>query len=251
MRVHRNPWWLVWANDCNEAGPTMTASLGVQTHPATAAMPRTIYTLWLQGEALAPPIVRLNLRRWAALNPNYVLRVLDRHDVAGWLADSGIPLDTMPIQALSDMMRARVLLLEGGIWTDASVFPSRPLDDWLPAALNQAGFFAFDRPDADRAVASWFLAASPGHRMMQQWWTEVRRFWSKPRTLARYPNGIIPADPVWTVAPDGGAATDEFPYFWFHYLFGYLPETDPAFAAQWALCPKVPAGPPPAHRSIS
>jgi hypothetical protein len=43
------------------------------------------------------------------------------------------------------------------------------------------------------------------------------------------------------VAPDGGATEARYPYFWFHYLFGYLLKTDPDFARQWSLCRKVPA----------
>ena len=48
------------------------------------------------------------------------------------------------------------------------------------------------------------------------------------------------------MAPGGGGATDEYPYFWVHYLFQYLLETDAIFASAWALCPQISAEPP--HR---
>ena len=139
----------------------------------------------------------------------------------------------MSNQALSDIVRAK-LLLQGGVWADATVFPTEPLDAWLPDRLKDAGFFAFERPGVDRALSSWFLAVSPEHGMMRKWWAEVVRFWSKPRSVRM----DIPENPVWEVSPDGGAAKDEYPYYWFHYLFGYLLETDADFAAQWDRCRK-------------
>jgi len=46
------------------------------------------------------------------------------------------------------------------------------------------------------------------------------------------------------VSPDGGAVKDEYPSYSFHYLFGYLLETDAEFAAQWNCCRKLSALPP-------
>ena len=201
--------------------------------------PRTIYALWLQGEEAAPALVRLNFRRWASMNPDHELRILNADDVDRLLVGFPLPPAQMTVQALSDVLRAR-LLLEGGVWSDASVFPTEPLDAWLPDRLQDAGFFAFERPGVDRPLSSWFLAASRDHVMMRKWWAEIVRFWSRPRSVRRY----IPENPVWEVSPNGGAAKDEYPYYWFHYLFGYLLETDADFAAHWDRCRKLSAGPP-------
>lgn len=208
-------------------------------------IPKVIYSLWLQGLGDAPPLVQLNLRRWRALNPGYQMRILDRHAVVALFASRGVTLPPVPVQALSDIVRA-ALLLDGGVWADASVLPTQPLDGWLPDLVSESGFFAFDKPDLDRPVASWFIASSPAHPIMQKWWAEVIRFWARPRAMETFHRGIIPPDPTWQVAPDGGAAGDTYPYFWFHYLFGYLLATDRAFAADWMRCRKVSAEPP--HR---
>ena len=206
-------------------------------------VPRIIYSLWLQGRQQAPPLVQMVFRCWAELNPDYELRVLDAHDVDALLTGFAVRPSQMTPQALSDVVRAR-LLLQGGVWADATVFPACPLDVWLPQQVRDIGFFAFDRPGADRPLSSWFLAASPNNLLVTRWWAEVERFWSKPRTLATYGKEAIPADPVFEVAPEGGAATDRFPYFWYHYLFRRLVTTDAAFASEWAGCRKLPAGPP-------
>jgi hypothetical protein len=205
---------------------------------------RTIYTLWLQGLEQSPDLVRLCCRRWGDLNPGYVIRVLDDADVRQILAGADIPLDCIPPQALSDIVRARFLSLEGGVWVDATLFPTISLDSWLPGCLTGSGFFAFANPRPDRALASWFLAASGHHILMDKWWLQVVRYWSKPRTLMVYNGNPVPPDPEWEVAPDGGARESRYPYFWFHYLFGYLLKTDPECAYLWSLCRKVSASAP-------
>lgn len=205
-------------------------------------IPKVIYSLWLQGRDQTPPVVRLNFDRWTKLNPAYRLQVLDRHDVDALFQGTGLAVASLTPQALSDVIRARVLSEVGGIWVDASAFPIKPLDDWLPEMLGDVGFFGFERPTPDRLISSWFLAAMPQHPILREWWNETKRFWSKPRRL-------VPGDapnPVASVSPQGGGATDQFPYFWFHYLFQYLVETRADVAALWNQCRKLPAVP--AHR---
>jgi hypothetical protein len=207
------------------------------------AMPRVIYSLWLQGEKQAPDIVRLVFQRWSSLNPNYELRILDGEDVDELLRGLPIAPRVMTVQALSDVARMG-LLVEGGVWVDATVFPIAPLDSWLPDVMKDSGFFAFERPGVDRPVASWFIAAEPNHLLTTKWWREVKRFWSKPRSLATYDGEVIPPNPIWEVTPDGGAMKDEHPYFWFHYLFAYLLDNDADFATNWKSCSKWWADPP-------
>lgn len=217
-------------------------------------VPKIIHSLWMQGVEQAPEIVRVCLARWSELNPDYTLHVLNRDDVAKRLAGLRVSTDLLTPQTLSDLARARVLLTEGGVWVDAAVFAVRPLACWLPKFLRKSAFFAFAQPAPDRPLSSWFLAASPGHVLVEKWWREMDRFWSKPRTQAKYvgepfPDGMqIPRDPVWEVAPEGGAKADVYPYFWFHYLFSYLLERDKEFAAQWQLCTKRSAIP--SHRLL-
>jgi hypothetical protein len=218
------------------------------------ATPKTIYSLWLQGIDQAPEIVRVGLARWAALNPDYELRVFDKKDAGELLAGTGIDPHHLSPQALSDVLRARILLSRGGVWVDASVYPVRPLRDWLPKFIRSSGFFAFDKPAPDRPLSSWFMAATSGHPLLEKWWREIVRYWSKPRAVAKYIDpsipdpGQIPSDPIWEVAPEDGATSDTCPYFWFHYLFAYLLQRDRDFAAEWARCTKRSATP--AHRML-
>jgi len=208
-------------------------------------IPRVIYSLWLQGEKNAPEVVRLAFQRWGTLNPDYAVRILDQEDVNKLLGASKIATERLTVQALSDVVRAK-LLLEGGVWVDASVFPVEPLSKWLPLLMQKSQFYAFAQPAPDRPLSTWFLAAAKNNILMRKWWDEVERYWQRPRALGRYhrithPRGIIPRDPVWEVSPTGGALKGKFPYFWFHYLFRYLLETDADFASCWEHCAKLPA----------
>lgn len=205
-------------------------------------LPRIIHALWLQGVAEAPPLVRLNLARWHQLHPGYRLRVLTRADVAPLLARYCLPVDSMTSQALSNVVRTRLLIDHGGVWVDASLLPLRPLGAWLPPLVRESGFFAFERPGPDRPLSNWFLAAAPGHPLLLALWREIERYWSRPRSLV--PG--TPDHPAGSVAPAAAAASDTHPYFWFHYLFAYLLEADARANALWQRCAKVSAVPP--HR---
>lgn len=206
------------------------------------APPKRLYSLWLQGQAAAPEMVRICFAKWRQFNPDHELTVLDANDVVRLLGGTGLPFREIAVQALSDIVRARLLQREGGVWIDATVMPVAPLDTWLPKATAQTGFFAFERPAADRPLSSWFLAAEPNHPVMEAWWGEIERFWSKPRQLADHPGGI-PPDPVAAIAPDRGGAGDFYPYYWFHYLFQYLLDTRPEIAAIWRNTARRPADP--------
>lgn len=201
--------------------------------PGFAELPKRIYSLWLQGAATAPDLVRVNFERWSVLNQAYRLEVLEEADVRHLLNDTTLAWQSLPPQALSDIVRARLLATSGGIWVDASLFPVRPLDDWLPQALQGADFFAFERPARDRLIASWFLAANRRNPFMEQWWAEIARFWSKPRKIVEGP----PANPLLSVS--AACASDEYPYYWFHYLFQYILDQHPELEALWARSAKL------------
>lgn len=198
-------------------------------------IPKRIYFLWLQGLAAAPELIRICHRKWAALNPDYEVVLLDGHDVERLLAETALPFRSIPVQALSDIVRARLLLDHGGVWVDATVMPVAPLTPWLDEMAGTQGFFALERPGPDRPISSWFLAASQNNPMMRWWWPEIERFWSRPRRLVAYPGGV-PPDPVAEVSPEAGGQGDTYPYFWFHYLFRYLVETRPEATEFWSRC---------------
>ncbi len=220
-------------------------------------IPKKIHALWLQGRSGAPDLVRHCLDRWEALNPDHRLQVLSEADIGPLLSECGIARDNIAPQALSDIVRAILLVRDGGIWVDATVLPVRSLSSWLPA-LAESGFFAFERPGPDRHLSSWFLASAADHVIPQTWLNETRWFWKRERRLVAAvdprdygPTGALarllrrqagrPGDLIASVRPEFADGSDVYPYFWFHYLFDHMLRTSPDVARAWAEAGKLSA----------
>ncbi|MCA8833514.1 MAG: LicD family protein, partial [Proteobacteria bacterium] len=111
-----------------------------------ASIPNKIYAFWMQGRENAPELVRMNLDRWEQLNPDYELIVLDKETAQPYLADFPIDPNKLTVQTFSDILRVRLLAQTGGIWTDASVYPVKPLSKWLHTHMEKYTFFIHDAP---------------------------------------------------------------------------------------------------------
>jgi len=210
--------------------------------------PKRIYSLWMQGESAAPDLVKFNWDRWSRLNPDFELVILDGTAALRRIGSFPIDPGRLAPQAFSDVLRAKLLADAGGVWTDASVFPVIPLSDWIDRCLTGSTFFAYEAPGKDRPISSWFLVAREDSLIMRAWWDALLAYWYKPRGIALDKEGRarIPDDPPGAVAPGRGALADTYPYFWFHYLFAYLCETNQSFQQEWARCSRKSALPP--HR---
>jgi hypothetical protein len=175
-------------------------------------MQKIIWISWLQGWQSAPPLVLKCLSSWQQFNPGWQVRacaiedfriLLDLPDLAGKIITAA---------SFSDLVRVQLLHEYGGVWVDATLLCRRPLDDWLPALMEE-GFFAFERPAPDRPLASWFLAAESGHPLMAKWCQASHLYWQ--------------------------LRLRSHDYFWFHHLFEKLCSADPGFLDRWARVPKL------------
>jgi Capsular polysaccharide synthesis protein len=188
-----------------------------QPRERPAELPRTIWMLWLQGWDEAPELVGACVRTWRRCNPGWELRLLTENDLPALIGDDAVMRTIggrqLPPEAFSDVVRLALLLRYGGVWADATTYCLRPLDDWLPPMLA-SGFFAFTNFEPDRMIASWFLAAEPGSRLLQIWQAYVVAYWrrrERPHT-----------------------------YFWFHgFLFRRAYRENREFRAIWKATPTV------------
>jgi len=173
---------------------------------------RTVWILWLQGEQAAPPLVRRCIESWRERNPGWQIRVLDA-GMAEDLTDlPGLPEGTS-MNHRANLIRLRLLARYGGVWVDATALCRLPLDDWIDRAAR-TGFFAFARPQPIRSLANWFIAARPGHPLLEAW-----RVWSENYLMA----GKVQS------------------YFWSHHTFDWLLKADRRLRRSWAEVPRVSA----------
>jgi len=237
----------------------------MKTALESGGLPRTIWILWLQGFAAAPPLVQKCLESWKRHHPAWNVVELDYASLGTSLnlpaiIDVGRP-DLTP-QALSDIVRINLLAKHGGVWVDATCFCCRPLDTWIDDCMG-AGFFAFEKPGPDRLLSSWFLASEPGCHLTLKYRDAVNAYWadhrfaappSKPAARApRAPGDIVEQTGVRAKAarhlrrllsrnvfltrlwfsPLVSKGLGLCPYFWFHYLLAEVTRKDRLSRSIW------------------
>ncbi len=217
-----------------------------------STIPKKIWMVWFQGTDNPPSLVKETVQSWKKLNPEWEVLFLDNTtlpqyiDVEKYLNDPNIPP-----QALSDIVRIMLLEKHGGVWADASVFCSKPLDEWVYDYAPD-GFFAFEKPRHDKLLSSWFLVASKDNPIVQKWYKATTRFWDRgsvmPRLMSKiYQKGMhlfLKYNIVVPLIKKGMHLMKRigfFPYFWFHYLFDELYEKDRDVARIWDNVPKLAA----------
>lgn len=210
---------------------------------------KKIWMLWLQGRDQAPPLVKACIDSWEKRNPGWGVNVLTQEDVdALWTTEKErIVAKRMPMAALSNMVRTKILLTKGGVWCDATLACMKPLDVWLPPFIK-LGFFAFSRPSRDKPLSSWFLAAYPKQYLLGKWLQMTVSVWTQKSVksidsveyLNRLAVRIDQDGKVWQ-KKKFWESIKNLPYHWYHYSFDYLLKQDKRFANAWDRIPKCSA----------
>lgn len=224
---------------------------------------RKLCFFWAQGENAAPDFVRRCWDAWASLNPAWDVTIHDDQDATEAFSECGIVHPPQTFQGRADIFRIWKVARDGGLYVDAATVPLRPLDDWLPLQAAE-GFFAYHDPYRRRSIENWLIHAEPGNLIARRWLETVVDYWAVPRRLQKSPSEldrgikgalasrlapltrppkhkqvIEPRNRLWSVSPEGGARRPVHPYFWPHYLFDRLLQTDPEVRAAWAGMPKT------------
>ena len=181
-----------------------------------AAEVKTIWAFWAQGWSATPPLVQACMRTWHATNPHWRVRLLDAdtYSSAVSLADYKY-LPPVTSAAFSDILRVELLRRYGGLWLDATVYVTRPLEECVEM---QAEFFAFkfagSSTNTTRALASWVMHARRSSYIVEALSNDTRIWWSQERPFASYHRFGAPE------------------YFWLHSLFK-LRLQDERFGKAW------------------
>ena len=172
-------------------------------------MNKNIYILWFQGFENAPEIIKRCVDSWKHYNLDWNIILLDNTNINKYIyIQEYIDMTNKDINftALSDVIRIILLTTYGGLWVDATTFCNKPLNDWLPKYIN-SGFFAFSKPSEDKLISTWFLYSEKEHYITSAWLKSIVDYYkihNQPHT-----------------------------YFWVHYLFGDLYNSDNKFKEIW------------------
>ena len=203
----------------------------------------TIYSLWLQGYANAPDQVKTCLDRWSKINPTYTFELLEWSDAQSLLSTFPFEINDITQQSLSDIVRLAVLQKTGGIWVDATVFPTKPLSEWFEETVGDSEFFSYRREihqehPKDRPISAWFLYASEHSTIIEKLWEETSRYWSvNHHPMTDLDKDIYHEDPIAFMGLSKETPSSPYPYHWFQHIFSYLVKNDPEFAQIWRTCP--------------
>ena len=215
-------------------------------------VPRDIYMLWDKGFESAPAYQKACLASWIHFNPTWTVHAMNMAEAEHLASISDISAAArkmyakMKIEAKSDVIRTRIMLLHGGVWADASLACNKPLDEFLPEDVR---FYAFVRHDPTSKiasttkhhipikpwVASWFLASERHSGVFEVLWHAVEAFWAEladvthadyfwwHETVARLfhededfkraVNTLPSADPVHCIRPDHADHADHAPMY--------------------------------------
>ncbi|MBP9695361.1 MAG: hypothetical protein KBD73_03095 [Candidatus Magasanikbacteria bacterium] len=203
----------------------------------------TIYSLWLQGYDDAPDQVKTCLDRWNKLNPAYKFELLDLSDVQDHIKTLPLKISNITPQSLSDIVRVAILHKTGGIWVDATVFPTKSLSEWLEETVGDSEFFSYKREaqqksPKDRPFSAWFLYATNKSKIIEKLWEETCRYWSIGHIPMTDQNKeTYHEDPIAFMGLSQEVPNSPYPYHWLQHIFSYLEKTDASFAEIWHSCP--------------
>lgn len=139
------------------------------SHHLLNDIPRVIYTFWHSREL--SPVVRACVDTWRTHNPGFEIVVIDSESAPAFLGDLAYLRGRTTFQQLSDLVRSAVLRDRGGVWMDASIFCTGPIQ--LPPG---AEFVCYNYPGEDTICPeNWFIACARGCDFMRRWAAEFAR----------------------------------------------------------------------------
>jgi len=179
------------------------------------SLPRKIYMYWDSGFDSAPEICRMCVESWKRLNPTWEVVLLDKAKALEIVPEDELPEGLLP-NHFANLLRMKLMVRQGGVWADATLLCTQPLDEWLVSLFNQTDFFFFSRPGKDRLISNWFMASTPSSYVMHRIDEACDRYWDKRKRLPRN-------------------------YFWHHALIQYLYLTSSRFRSDFRSLPMINA----------
>ena len=170
--------------------PYVPAIRNVPADPAGPKGERRVFSVWLQGEASAPPLVRACLDSVRArCGAGFVL--LDESTLFDWIdLPEGIVRKwkegRMKAAHFIDICRLELLYRYGGVWMDATDYLDAPLPEWL----WEQDFFVYRAGNTLRGfyggIQNCFIRAERGSYLLKVWRESVLAYWEREDSVVDY-----------------------------------------------------------------
>jgi len=201
----------------------------------SCALPRILWFDGWEGNQ-APWVAHSVAASWEAHNPGWRVQRLSKHNLHDFLSVPYLSrmgeLEELTARgwrkskrkwlppAQSDVIRLHLLSRYGGVWADATLLCTQPLDDWVYSALTPTGFWAYRSGGVGEEghACSWFLVATRHSRLLHLWREATDGYW-EARLRALDGEGPAPA---------------ALGYFWLDSLFQQLLARHAAARRDWA-----------------
>jgi len=177
---------------------TAPSGVGFPVGPPVDNAPQIAWSYWDKGFEQLPDFRRLCVETWAAQNPGWEIRLLDRTSVFQFLTPKDLPRlwSEMYVPWQADAVRLALLARYGGLWIDASTICLQPFDRWIYGAIMSdkrpedlgAFYFAAWGSEMHKSrdyVENWVMAARRDHPLVVAWQALFNGYWdSKTRADA-------------------------------------------------------------------
>lgn len=173
-------------------------------------VPKKIWIFWEQGFDKAPQVCKICLNSWILKNKSWEINVLDKNKLKDFIDVEEINKDFYKIDLITsraDLIRTMLLRKYGGVWADATLYCFKPLDDWLPEAINNQEFLTFTYPNLKNGISNWFIASTPNNHIINKFFEHFSSHF-KTNLKAKH-------------------------YFQFHHVFNKLVQEDDTFKTNY------------------
>lgn len=202
-----------------------------------------VFIYWEQGFEGAPGLVRACLKSWRQFVQKHssALELVElSNDIVNQyinISEEITNFDTsLKITRTSRSDIIRIFLLEkyGGVWVDATLFCNTQARNWFEDIQKQE-FFAFQYLNTPGLISSWFLFAAKNSYIVHAWKRDIVKYINTASSSGQH---IGQAPSVlqyekWQKNHFGCAH-----YFWMHYIFRDLYNTDHVFRKIVSSVPK-------------
>ena len=193
----------------------------------SAHLPKQIFSYWHSGfDNIEPHLAGLR-KLWKAQNPNWKIHELNQENLKKWLPISVIQsIDTLhpnlTLAGKTDMYRMELLKRYGGVWLDATVLTTKPMEEWL---IDNNG----DMVLSDLVMVNWrtdkqrITMKNSGHFLFS-----YNTYIMVSKAKDTFINKLLDE----SYAFFQGSDKQKLDYHWLHNIMQQLIQTDPKFR-QW------------------